>query len=542
MSHRHQSHKVHNRNLFLRQAPIKVQNVGETILDPTDGRLKVIPERHFEFKVPFQLGEGKHSFHDAPNPVNQLGPLVEGHVPVACSNDFMSFMASFNKRSNFVQKDALDDIDTDSFNRSIAIINALPDSFPHWDDNDVDRERWLSKFDQSKRKRMLDAHNHFTTTTYKHIGTKDLSVKQEILLKRYDDEWAPRVIYAGNDVFNSITGPPAMVAMERFVKLCSNTAIGNVSFKPAYKTTDVQLLEFLIDEKYTHTVEGDFSRNDREQRSKVALIYDAWLRKLNMPQWFRTLNLKLENYTVQNRQYGFKAKLKYQLPTGTTNTTIRNSVYNATMFAVVCQRQKRFGKALILGDDLLARLNQRLDIKAWVTQVARFRMVLKGKAPILNGAATFLSRRIILNTPTPCMLPLIGKMLARFNARGTMNPSCSDDSYMAGKALSYAYECRHVPFLRKFFLQRFNKYADATPDFSDLSWFTRTSGYDSLDKIVAAIDSEQVLVNDDEFCDWLLTFYDSDLYELGELCNNIIVNDNPTLVNQAWFERFTVDI
>lgn len=543
MSSRHQSHVVHNRNARLRSAPkITIQRTGDLITDPTDARLKVIPEREFEFKVPFQLGEGKHSYHEAPNPVNQLGPLIEGHVPVATSNDYMSFLAAFNKRANFQQKDEHDDIDDDSFRRAMSIIEGLPDIFTPWDENDLDRDRWLSKFDERKRKRMVDAYDEFTSVDYKYIGTKDLSVKQEILLKRYDDKWAPRLIYAGNDAFNSITGPVAMVAMERFVAFCKGNAIGTVQFMPAYKTTDVQLLEFLVDDTFTHTVEGDFSANDREQRSRVNKLFGAWCKKMAMPAWFIKLNDKLEHFKIQNRNFGFQAKIKYQLPTGTTNTTVRNSMYNATMFAVICQRQRRSGKAVILGDDLLARLNQRLDIKLWVEQVARFKMVLKGKEPRLDGEATFLSRRIILHTTTPCMVPLIGKMLARFNARGTMNPSCSDNSYMAGKALSYAFECRHVPFLRNFFLKRYKMHEDARPDFSDLSWFTRTSGYDSLDKIVKAIHDEEVLVSDDIFADWLIGLYDSDLYELEVLMEEIILSKSATITCQPWFDKFNIDI
>jgi len=333
-----------------------------------------------------------------------------------------------------------------------------------------------------------------------------------------------------------------MSCMERFCSFLKIHPLGNVNILPAYKQNDVSLLEFLVeDDSLTFTVEGDYSRNDSEQRSRVALIIDAWLVKLNLPEWYRTLCLKLNTYKVQNRQFGFSARVRFQLPTGTTATTYRNSMFNSTMFAVVCNRQNRRGRALILGDDLLARLNQRLDLKAWVLTVADFKMVLKAKAPQLNKHATFLSRRIILDGETPCMLPLLGKALARFNARGTMNPSVDDNSYMAGKALSYAYECRHVPWVRNRFLQRYQMHADSNPVFDELSWFTRTSGLDSLDSIVQAIHDEKVLVDDDTFELWLLDLYDSDLYELGAIFDAIILNVEPEVLELPWFDKFKID-
>jgi hypothetical protein len=521
---------------------INIQRAGGLILDPTDGRLKVIPKRDFTFNIPYNLSEGKHSYEHAPNPVNQLGALLADHVPVATSNDYASFMAAFNKRCNFDQADSEDDIDEKTYSEAIKLIDNLPDMFEPWDDNEYDRERWLAKFSLQKRKRMEDGYETIPFSDYKYIGTKDLSVKQEILLKRYDDTWAPRVINAGNDTFNAITGPAAMITMERFCAFLKHHKVGDIEILPAYKQNDVSILEFLNDPDFPETVEGDFSRNDSEQRSRVTKLIDHWLVKFNMPEWYRTLCLKIATYKVQNRQFGFTGKVRFQLPTGTTATTYRNSMYNATMFAVACKRQNRKGKATILGDDLLARLNRRLDLKAWVLTVADFKMVLKAKAPQFNGHATFLSRRIITDCDTPCMVPLIGKMLARFNARGTSNPAVSDESYIAGKSLSYAYECRHVPFLREYFLKRYRMHETSAVVFDELSWFTRSSGLDTLDAIVDAINNETALVPDSNFEFWLCTLYDSDLYELGELMDQIILNPEPELIDQPYFDKFKIDI
>jgi len=463
-------------------------------------------------------------------------------IPVVTSNDMESFLAAFGKRCNFLQEKEGDDIDDPAFEEACAVIDALPDIFPAWDENPVDRERWMGKFDQKKRDRMDAAWSELPDATPSYLGQKDLSVKQEVLIKRNDPSWAPRVIYAGNDQFNTCTGPASMVVMERVVALSRQSKIGPIDVKFAYKANDVELVNHIHDPAYPEIVEGDFSRNDREQRSRVALIYDRWLGKLNMPQWFRDLLLQLETYQVRSRRFNLSATLQFQLPTGTTSTTPRNSVYNATMFAVACLRQKiKSGKALILGDDLLAALLHRLCLNKWVMDVASFKMVLKAKAPQLNGEATFLSRRLVLDSPSSCMVPLLGKTLVRFNVRGTHNDACSDSAYMAGKALSYAYEYRHIPMLRDIFLQRFELEEDAPKiTISEVSWFTRTSGVELKD-MVAAIKNEKTLIEDDEFSLWVCEFYDSDLEEVRELFEDTILCQLPLVLDDPRIQRFSHD-
>jgi len=308
----------------------------------------------------------------------------------------------------------------------------------------------------------------------------------------------------------------------------------------AYKTTDTALAAHIISPDFPEIVEGDFSRNDREQRSKVAVIYDAWLKKLGLPSWFRNLLFALESYKVQNKRFGVRARLKYQLPTGTTSTTPRNSLYNLTMFAATCSLQRRKAKALILGDDLLAAMNRRLDLKAWVETVAKFKMVLKAKAPRLDGEATFLSRRIFADLETPCTIPLIGKMLIRFNCRGTLNSACSDSQYMAGKALSYAYECRHVPWMREYFLKRYEMEDSAAVVLDDLTWFARTSGV-SLDNIVQAIKDESVIVSDDEFECWLVETYNCTFMELRTLMDAVILSAEQVVLDLPDIAFFSSD-
>jgi len=551
----HQHHTVVNRNRASRGRALAEQQLpappnheqheldDERPVGEICGRLNVVPVRMVNVTVPHSIRDD-HELHPAQqNPYNQMGPLVEQCVPLVTCGDFTSFMAAFNKRCNFEQQGESDDIETAVFNEALALIDEWPDMFDLWDDDPADRERWLAKFDKRKRTDMERAYGEVVGHDSRYVGTKTLSVKKEVLIKRDDPSWAPRIIYAGNDVFNTITGPALMVVMERLVAMVSSgVKIGPVQVKFAYKTNDVELCKFIIDENLPHAVEGDFSRNDREQRSRVALLFDAVLKKLRMPDWLRTLLLDLEHYTVESTKFGFRAELKYQLPTGTTSTTARNSIYNALMFGVVCKRQRRHGRAIILGDDLLASLNQRLDIKAWVEDVARFKMVLKGKEVSMNGEATFLSRRIFSDVADPCMVPLLGKMLVRFNIRSAQNQGISDSAYMAGKALSYAYESRHVPALRNLFLRRYRMENDNTQvQLKDLSWFARTSEL-SLDQIVKAIENEKVLLDDLEFGAWCCETYDIDYVDTITLFERIVCDASCVMLDEPLLDHFKTDL
>jgi hypothetical protein len=544
---RHQAHCAANRNAKNRVARLHASppitlDAGQCEPYDDSGRLKVVPVREFSFVVPHELSEGKFSYEDAVNPINQLGPVLRQAVPVATSNDFSSFMAAFNKRTNFEQASepgGSDDIDPVVLKGALRLIETMP-QLESWDENDSDRSRWIDKFVERKQRAMKEAYSNIAWADPAYLGTKDLSVKQEILIKRDDPTWAPRVIYAGNDAFNAITGPASMVAMERLCRMSKLQALGGLEVMYAYKTSDVELCNFIIDDRYPQIFEGDFSRNDREQRSGVAVIYDAWLGKLGMPNWFRSLLFSLEHYKVQNKRFGFRARCKYALPTGTTSTTPRNSSYNYTMAAYHCHKARVRGKAVILGDDILKALDRPIQLRSWVDTVALFKMVLKAKRPELEGESTFLSRRLFVDVDQPCMVPLIGKMLVRFNCRGTMNDQCTDSQYMAGKALSYAYECRHVPFLRKYFLRRYKMEDAEAVTLDDLTWFARTSGVD-LTNIVQAIESERHLVTDDQFECWLIQYYDCTLVEVSELFEAVIVSAEQVTLDLPNIEYFRKD-
>jgi hypothetical protein len=503
------------------------------------GHLKVSTHREYEIVV-------KHEFNDfAPkryrpmsDPLNQCGPLFEEQVPVATGNDYESFMAAFNKRCNFK---ANDDIEDDVFKEAMTLIASIsPPHFEEWDDNEADRERWINKFDPHKQARMRAAYDSIPDCTPSYLGQKDLSVKQEILLKRNDPNFAPRVIYAGNDAFNAVTGPACMVAMERLVELLQDRPIGGVLFMTAYKRSDVTLAEHLTDRPFAHVAEGDYSANDREQRHRVHKLFDALLKIIRMPSWFRDLLVTIDKFHVRSFAFGLSAVIESQLPTGTTSTTVRNSWYNIVMFAVSCQRQRLKGNAVVLGDDLLAVLNKPIDTALWTACVARFKMVLKAATPALNCHATFLSKRLLVVGDRPCMVPLLGKAIARFNARGVFDNSKTPSQYMAGKSLSYAYEFRHVPFMRDFFLERFALEDQSELELSDLTWFSRTSGV-SVDNIADSIINESVIVGDDEFRDWVMEAYGVGLSDLQDLCELVLLSNELILINHETIHGLSRD-
>jgi hypothetical protein len=538
------------------QVEFSAENHTQSTVHELDGRLTLVMERLVNWKVK-ATDYGTETDLDAVNNVrNQLGPLHELEVPIVTNNDATSYRAAVNKRSNFLQEGPDDDISDYSFEQALAIIDQLPNLFTAdtWDENDLDRAKWAAKFAPSKVARMEAAWSSIAEADLKEIRKKTGSVKREVLLgKRFDESAAGRIIYAGTDAFNALTGPAQMVAMERLVTLLAHrnsagqpTLVGDIEVMLGYKALDTALAWFITDRdspsgttRFPETVEGDFSRNDREQRSRVAHICDAWFKKLGMPEWYRELMFQLEHYTLVNYEFGLRVNLSYQLATGTTNTTFRNSIYNATMFAVCCRRQHRKGKALVLGDDLLAALNHRLDLKAWVADVASFKMVLKAKAPRLEGEATFLSRRLFTTTEIPFMIPQPEKAYFRFNARANPNPAMSDDQYICAKALSYAFSFQHCHVLRDIFLKRFHMNGSHLDiDLESIGWNNRQFGFTVSDIYDRTMTSPNLI----EFGDlsfWITELYkDIDACDLEELFEAMICSNETTILDDPRAECF----
>jgi hypothetical protein len=554
---RHQPHHVVNSNARLRAgtsdktgAPeINVSGPGvegKDIYD-LDGRLGLVQERDITWTVPVRDIMPDVDLQAINNPINQMGPLHALEVPIVTGNDPVSYRAAVNKRSNFRQAATDDDIAEPQFLGALKIISELPDLFEEWNENDSDRERWLAKFDEGKKKRMEDAWLNIAEADRYELSKKTGSVKREVLIgKRFDPKAAGRIIYAGTDAFNATTGPAQMVCMERLVELLAahtpdgqKVVVGEIEVMLGYKAQDTTLASFISDSRFPEIVEGDFSANDREQRSRVAHLCDRMFAKVGMNDGYRSLMFELEKYTLVNYDFGLKVELMFQLPTGTTNTTFRNSIYNMVMFAYCCRRQGRVGKALVLGDDLLAALNRRLDLKLWVREVAEFKMVLKAKAPVLNGEATFLSRRIVLTGQRPFMIPQPEKAYFRFNCRANPNMAISDDQYVCAKALSYAFSFRHVHAIRNIFLRRFEMQGSHMGfDVSELGWNVRQFGFTTEDIYNRTIDSPN-LIEDADWSEWISDIYpDLDFISFEELFEEMILSREMIIIDNPLAARF----
>jgi hypothetical protein len=469
--------------------------------------------RDYTAKVPQEWSEESND-STKPDLANQLGTLILGAEPVVTVNgDFDSFRAAFDKRSNS-QPDKDDDCTPVFMKAANKLWNDVFDSttpFEPFDIDDIIYERWMSKFDDAKRQRMERATERLPAVfdQPQELGRKELFVKVEALLKRYDAKWAPRLIYQGSDEFNALTGPVAMVICERLKELFDSKRIGPISVKMAYKANDVDLAEHLVhgqDEGLNHTFEADFSANDLRQRYGANVVFQLVCRRLGAPSWFVTLLDKMSSFTVVNYEFGLRAQLDHQLPTGTTITTPRNTVWNVTIEAVHAIENHNAGRAVVLGDDWLAvMLRKVIGIAEWTEEHPKMKMTTA--TPSLSGEATFLSRRVCVYSERPCLVPKLGKALARFNARANANASVSDSAYMAGKALSYAYEFRHIPLLRDLFLIRYRGEGDkAQVSVSEVSWFTRTSGI-NLDGLEELIMKEKVLADEDQTREFLMDAY-----------------------------------
>lgn len=511
--------------------------------------------RDFVFNVPV-LQDEVNNERPPTNPMNQLGALIQSNVPVVTTNDYESFCAAFNKRCNFEATEG-DDIHDLEFNMAMDLIGEVPQQ-ELWDMNEHDWNRWLKKFTPAKQARMIKGRKDIFLYSDEDLGTKDLSVKVEALLKRNDPNWAPRIIYVGSDAFNAITGPAMMIFMDRLVKHFEPKAdgshlLGDVEVKLAYKTNDTDIVSFLDSRDHPKSVEGDFSANDREQRARVTTIFDLWMKKMGMPPWLTELFIAHRKFKVVSRKHGLRARIKNQLPTGTTITTARNSAYDATIFAVSVRKQglrrriSKLGvlvpaaKAAILGDDVLASIFKEYCVALWKVTADNFRMILKGSTPRLHGEATFLSRRVFLQgSHGGFLVPLLGKALAKFNVRTIQNEALSDSQYMAGKALSHAYEFRHVPLLRDIFMQRFKGEDYTNLEMADLSYFTKISGID-VNNLEKYVHSEKVLCSEDNLREWLIETYDIGLCDTLELFEAVVLNKNPLELRNVGYQQFSID-
>lgn len=385
-----------------------------------------------------------------------LGPLFEDNHPVLTDGTFNSFMSAFNKRCNYFSNLRADPYIIKSSHKLMTRIIPMPLPTIEWTKELFDS--WVTQFDQHKQNRLVRALDRFATFSHSEFSTKDVFEKVELLMKRHDPEWAGRIVNASTDLHNAMSGPVIAECLKRLVSSAKHdSTLGhNITVQIAYGEVPQNFVEQI--EGSGPYIEADFSSNDKLQPPDVGQIEYRWAVRLGMPTWLAGCILHANSYTAQSRRFGVRAKLRYQLPSGSTSTTFRNSIWNSSIFYSWARRYGVRCSALVLGDDMLARITSGTLPKRARRDYEHFAKLARMKAKCHVREALvdceFLSRCFVPTVHGHLMMPKLGRSFARFNARANPN-DIPHQQYVAGKALSYAYEFRHYKPLCQAFLTRF---------------------------------------------------------------------------------------
>jgi hypothetical protein len=390
--------------------------------------------------------------------VRQLGPLVRGVHPVVPDNGWHNTVAAFRKRCNYFSAKRASTRVIDAAMEFSRVLT--PKKMPEFNWTEKLYEEWLEKFGTEKQERMNIALAGLANVTkLDQYSSKEIFVKVEALLVTHKPNWAPRVIFKGTDLYNAISGPIFNELMRRFDHSLEHMK-GPYRFRTAYRKTPCQYVPTIERQSENDFwVEADFSSNDKFQCSDVQLLEVAFMRTFGCPEWFIRLHLKTNNFKVTNYKHGIKARLSNQLPTGATDTTFRNTIWNGCILYCFLKTIKAEDcTALILGDDMLARVNAKVSYvqKIYTSIAAEAQMEATVVRHNRMFTASFLSRLFIPHLGRQHLtVPILGKAIGRFNMRANENQAVSDHAYMAGKSVGYAYEFRYYPTIRNIFLQRF---------------------------------------------------------------------------------------
>jgi hypothetical protein len=431
--------------------------------------------------------------------------LFQHNHPVLTDGSFQSFLAAFNKRVNYhsslrVHKD----LRTGS--RKL-LDQTIPEKLPPIEWTRELFEEWNSKFKPSKQKRMVAALDNMNLYRDSEFAAKEIFEKVELLMKRHDPGWAGRIVNASSDLHNCISGPIIEQCLKRLVTAfdgARETGNNKLDFTIAYGA-DPNSFVHLVDGEGPF-IEADFSSNDKLQVADVVQLEGMWMLRLGAPGWLVECLLRANHYSVLNRKFGVKAKVKNQLPSGSTSTTFRNSIWNATIFFTFGTRFGLRATTLILGDDMLSRMkNGRIPRRAarsyqHIATLARMSAKVKVHTHLVQ--CEFLSRRFVPTSYGHRMIPKLGKAFGRFNARAN-NTDIGDDEYMAGKSLSYAYEFRYYPPICRLFLQRFTGCTTPIEKVRRelLSYNLKIAlGSDSLESAAIRLYNISEPISDDDFC------------------------------------------
>lgn len=386
-----------------------------------------------------------------------LGPVIGDKIPYLTTTSRADFMSAFNKRVNFFSPERVH-----PHIRSSArglIHELVPKKMKRIEVDPEHFEAWVNQFDSEKQTRMRKEYKDQGLERLSDYSRKEVFTKIESLVKDHDVV-APRVIFKGTDYYNMISGPIFKQLMDRFKGLEFNAK--RFKFLLAYKQHTPEIAAFMEQTKSKSFMEADFSSNDKSQVKDVLELELLFMEKLGCPKWFLQLHKVSNKFSAYNTKYGVSAVVENQLPTGVTDTTFRNSFWNLCIFNAWAKKYSVEGALVaILGDDMVCGLPRRVRRCAYhYEQVAKLaKMTAKvTTAPSLHNMH-FLSKHFVPVTrgeEAHVLLPFVGKVLAKFNARPNSNQSVSDDEYMAGKSLSHCYEFRHCHSLRDLFVERAN--------------------------------------------------------------------------------------
>jgi hypothetical protein len=431
-------------------------------------------------KVKMEFARSKNAWRDhlIDDSVNVLGPVFDGDHPYVVQDDFENFKAAVNKRINYRSDVTADPcVVTASYQ---LLDEKIPEKL-----NDIEWtyelfEEWNANNDPAKQVAMVAAIDSFMRYTDKEFGRKEIFAKCELLLKRHTHgEWAGRIVNASSDLHNALSGPILVKCLKRLNALLDDRQKGDVSCYIQYAKDSTYCSERL-DRARTESsfvVEADFSSNDMMQCSDVQPLEGAWLSRLGAPKWLIDIMERSNVYMVSSRKHDFKATVHYQLPSGSTSTTFRNSIWNMSIFRAWQNKHAVKGVAFFLGDDMIVVVTSsvfpcskrgRKHASRSYEHVAKLaRMKAKVKVHTHLMGAEFLSKNFVPSAEFGhLMIPKIGKAMGRFNVRANNNASLSDDEYMAGKSLSFAWEFRFCPEIGDLMAERAGRTGVNLPELS----------------------------------------------------------------------------
>jgi len=305
----------------------------------------------------------------------------------------------------------------------------------------------------------------------------------------------------------------------------------------AYKKRTTQIAKEMGSVRPQMVIEADFSENDMRQCKDVIHVERLWLERLGAPKWLLDIMYKANKYTVYNKTHAFKGKVRYQLPSGSTSTTFRNSVWNMTIFYSWARRINAEGVAYFLGDDMVASISKsrcystkqgrRYARRLYDMQAKRARMSAKVKVHSHLVSAEFLSKVFIPSSEQFHLLPKFGRVFARFNVRHTFNQQITDEEYMAGKCLSIAWEYRHLTDIVEILYERFISTGVEAKRVSreSLSWDVRQHlASDTVKELLTEIGTSDGISYDD-MCAFTYERYGEPYSDLLEIVRDVVLGD-----------------